>query len=730
MLTTAPICMLNSIALLALFCIGFSIYVKRPQETTRQWHQYLAGVLLGGMAIGLMFCKIRQGDIVFDFRTVLLCLCGLFYGNVPTLTATAMTVTAVILQRLGDTTPTAAIAECTYTIAAGITGMLFGDESRNWHGSKSWKVLAITGIITQTIMLLCIYFATPDISNATLRDCSMVILLEMPIAIMLSGRIIANQINHHETLQQYHNLEDKYYKLMLCNDDIFWEIDSAGKVTYVSDNVTESLGYDRDELIGRMPHYFIDDVESIRVITEYGNNSEQAGKAYFHKNIILKHKQGYNVYCDTRCMTIMDNTIHKSSGFVCVTRNITNSHLHEELSRHNQKFIREQTIQLNNLQKGINEYKQQLADANKEIADIKKSAQTNANKQMIIISNLCDEMAPTLDDFLKYIIILRDPSQPESIRNKTLDQMFHSSEFLKMLTTDIMESTAINQRLAKISRSIENIEDVLNNICDHHNSRNTYILKKSIILHRNFTLKPDEKVIKADFQHLKRIVNIMLTNSYIFTNTGQITVECKRQSENELLISVADTGIGIPDEAYKTIFLPFEEQLLLTPARKNEIHRHTGIGLNICKSLVELMGGQIWVVSGIGKGTKISFTIPYVKASEIATQANTLYKWNNYTALVATTDRYSNILICETIAKTHINYRCAYIDGNSETLPESEYFNDYDIIITDHDAAQTEAMRTIINAHQSAHVILIDDTPNPIAICDEINQRLTQRNEN
>lgn len=722
-------CMLNSIALLTLFCIGFNIYAKRPRETVRQSQQYLAGGLLGVMAIGLMYCKIRQGDIVFDFRTVMLCLCGLFYGKIPATIATVMATLTAIFQGFGVLTPSALIAECTYTVAAGATGVLLCDDSRHWQGCKSIGAIASAGIFTQSVMMICVCIVNPSMS--TVGDYAMALLGEMTVATVLAGVVLAMQINRHDISRQYKQLEDKYYKLILCNDDIFWEFDTSGVVTYVSDNVTQTLGYDREELIGRMPHFFVDDVQSVKLLTDYGSNCDNPDTAFFRQEIILRHKQGQNVYCDTRCMSIIDPATHRSSGFVCVTRNVTNSHLHKELSKHNQKFIREQTIQVNTLKKELDICKQRLIQANAEIADAKKTVNEAASKQMSAVSNICSEMTPVVDSITQYVTMLQDHPQDDAIKNMAIDQLLHSSEFLKTVSADLIDANSLAKGFTKLTLSIENIEDVLNEICDYHNSRNIYLLKKNILLQRDFRLKPDEKIIKADMQHFRRIVNLLLTNSYIFTSMGQITVECVRQSDSELLISITDTGLGIPEEALQTIFLPLSEQSAPPPYIRAKYKRQTGLGLNICKALVELMGGKIWIVSGIGKGTKVSFSMPFIKAGQIAAENQVQYNWQDYTAIVATSDSYSNILLGEMLAKTRAKYRCVRVyDDGSCSQPKSDYFEHYDIIITDAKSAVVPDIKAIILDNPSAATITIGDHPDIAAICNEIDQKLNEQNEN
>lgn len=725
--STIPINVLTSLLLLIVFCISFEVYAMRNKDVPRLWVKAATGVWLGGISIALMHFNIQLGVVAFDFRTVVLCLTGLFFGTVPTVTALTTTVAYILIHSAGSMPTTSLIAECTYTIASGITGALFHDSRRKWVKFKSISIIATTILISQVIMALCIYFAGSDAAETFTKDHAIVIFAVIPATASLIGMMITARITHFDTERQLKLLEDKYNKLILCNDDIFWEIDHSGKIEYVSDNVTQAIGYQPKELVGHMPYYFIDDIESVRLITDYGKNNERPDQNYFRNLLVLKHKKGNKVYFDTRVMSIIDPSINKTTGFVCVTRNVTNAHLHNELSKHNQKFIREQTSRLHGLQKELAEYKKQLELANQATEEARKQSSKNISQQLTTISNISNEMVSNMEDIRKYTAILRDKSASDSSKDTALEQLVHSSEFLNSLTKDLIDSDALSKGITKIKLSIGNIEKIVNEVCDYHKTRNLYLLKKPIILQREIDLRPDKKIVKTDVHLLTRILNILIANAYVFTNTGQITVKCSLKSDTELLFSISDTGIGVPEAAYKNMFKPVNESEIPPNVKKTTI-KYSVLGLSICKSLVELMGGKIWFVSGIGKGTSISFYIPYIKAGEIASEENAQYTWQGHTALVATNNRFTGILVSETLAKTKIKYRSIHV-GDENEPQDSDYFKNYDIIITDNETSASPTMQTITQKYPAAAVIIFDEHTTATAIRKEIDKKLTENHE-
>jgi two-component system sensor histidine kinase/response regulator len=110
----------------------------------------------------------------------------------------------------------------------------------------------------------------------------------------------------------------------------------------------------------------------------------------------------------------------------------------------------------------------------------------------------------------------------------------------------------------------------------------------------------------ADYKMVNTVVQNLVSNALKFTNSnGSITIEA-RQTENVIEISVSDTGTGIREED-----LPYLFQIETTSQNKGTTgEEKTGLGLIICKELVEKNGGKIWCESEIGKGTTFTFTLP------------------------------------------------------------------------------------------------------------------------
>ena len=132
------------------------------------------------------------------------------------------------------------------------------------------------------------------------------------------------------------------------------------------------------------------------------------------------------------------------------------------------------------------------------------------------------------------------------------------------------------------------------------------------------------RFVVGDAARLKQVLTNLLSNALKFTEQGCVRLSAapgapagvieKGQTEEPVVFSVQDTGIGIAAEARATLFTPFIQ------ADRSISRRFggTGLGLSICRELVRMMGGEIAVDSTLGAGTRFYFTLPFLRATTAA----------------------------------------------------------------------------------------------------------------
>ena len=200
-------------------------------------------------------------------------------------------------------------------------------------------------------------------------------------------------------------------------------------------------------------------------------------------------------------------------------------------------------------------------------------------------------------------------SHQKDLVEKTQD----ASQALLGLINDILDFSKIEAGKMTIESVVMNIEGLLKktaNICalKAHSKGLELIVK---------TAPNVPKKIKSDPIRLQQILVNLVTNAVKFTEKGHVLIEVKlnEQDNNKIEFNVADTGIGLSEDSIDHLFQSFN-QADDTITRK---FGGTGLGLSICKQLTELMHGDIWVNSELGKGSTFGFTVSFdeVEQSEL-----------------------------------------------------------------------------------------------------------------
>jgi signal transduction histidine kinase len=124
-------------------------------------------------------------------------------------------------------------------------------------------------------------------------------------------------------------------------------------------------------------------------------------------------------------------------------------------------------------------------------------------------------------------------------------------------------------------------------------------------------MSPALPLVRADRGRVKQIVQNLLNNAFKFTPEGGKITLSARQEDSNLIVEVKDTGPGISEEEQERIFNPYHRI-----DSDRERLSGLGLGLALCKMLVELHGGRIWVKSRPGKGSTFAFSLPVEESSD------------------------------------------------------------------------------------------------------------------
>jgi heavy metal sensor kinase len=197
-------------------------------------------------------------------------------------------------------------------------------------------------------------------------------------------------------------------------------------------------------------------------------------------------------------------------------------------------------------------------------------------------------------------VALRLPRDSEQYRT-VLEEMLEEIERLTKLSEQLLFLCREDARLANGSRESVRLDELVEEVADH---------LRVVAAEKRQTIAVDISgpcAVLGDEDQLRRLLFNLLDNAIKYTrNGGTISVQGARLGE-KVRVVVADNGIGIAAEHIPHIFDRFYR---VDPARGREATDGIGLGLAICRSIVEAHGGCIEVASDVGRGTQVTFTLP------------------------------------------------------------------------------------------------------------------------
>jgi PAS domain S-box-containing protein len=227
------------------------------------------------------------------------------------------------------------------------------------------------------------------------------------------------------------------------------------------------------------------------------------------------------------------------------------------------------------------------------------------------LANMSHELRTPLTAIIGFSEVLQDRTfgPLNEKQSKYVGNVLTASQHLLALINDILDMAKVEAGRMEIELSTIRLRALI---------ESSVMLIRERALRHSQTVRteiPDDLVVSADARKLKQVLFNLLSNSVKFTpDGGQIEVTAARVGE-AVQVSVRDTGWGIGSEDQPRLFRDFE-QLQAGYARE---HEGTGLGLALCRKLVELHGGRIWVESeGRGAGSAFHFTIPLEAAARTA----------------------------------------------------------------------------------------------------------------
>ncbi len=342
-------------------------------------------------------------------------------------------------------------------------------------------------------------------------------------------------------------------------------------LTYINDAFCKVYGYSKQELIGEPISKVLVDADINETEKEILNHTIKGG---WRGELINRKKNGeeFPIYLST-------SNVLDEKGNVIALLGVTSDITEQKRVEESLTLAKEKAEEMNRLKSNF-------------------------------LANMSHELRTPMIGVLGFSDLLRD--QLENPEQKEMVETIHSSgsrlmqTLNQLLNLSRIEANKVDIKLKEIDlgsfvlKSVKLFEGTAKN-------KNLFI--KAII-------KSSFIIALLDEQLLDHILNNLINNAIKFTETGSVAVEVDAQIiDNKLwaIISVIDTGIGIPKDSFEIIFEEFRQ----ASEGLNRSHEGTGLGLTLTKKYVQLLNGEIFVESTVGIGSKFTVRFPSIYKPEM-----------------------------------------------------------------------------------------------------------------
>lgn len=355
--------------------------------------------------------------------------------------------------------------------------------------------------------------------------------------------------------------------ILLSSSDWIWEVDANGIYTYCSERIISHLGFDVSEIIGKSPFHFMRDDEKERVGLIFQDIVATKSAIVDLENWNI-HKDGREVCLLTNGIPVFDENGNLIS-YIGVDKDITMRKTNElELMRINEDLLHKT---------------EELTKLNSELERFAFVASHDLQEPLRTITSF-------LQLFERKFTNLVDPTA-----KKYIDFAVNAAERMKYLIRDLLEYSSSG-------KGIEEYTQVDLNLVASDITQLFEISHAEADVEYKIGKLP---VVNAMYFKMLQVFQNLIGNAIKYKGEEKLVIEINsKELDQDWQISIKDNGIGIEPQYHETVFELFNRLHSATD------YTGTGIGLAVCKKIIEIHGGKIWVQSDLYKGAEFIFTLP------------------------------------------------------------------------------------------------------------------------
>lgn len=407
---------------------------------------------------------------------------------------------------------------------------------------------------------------------------------------------------------------ERYRLLTEKSTDMISRQTIDGVYRFVSPACHTLLGYEVEEMIGRSAYEFFHP-EDLRAIQE-ADKVIQDRPSTSTITYRVRRKDDSYIWLETTSRMIADPNTDMGLEIIAVSRDVTErkraevilQQAHDELEQRIAERMADLAEANTILQKEITERKRAEAEiqAYSEELKAKNEALSRLDKMKNeFLATTSHELRTPLNGIIGIAESMLDGATgeltPEQMHNLTM--VVFSGRRLINLVNDTLDFSKLKHREMDLELKAVDLHSMAEVVLTLSQPLDE---QKSLQLINR--IDSDLPAVKADENRVQQILYNLVGNAVKFTQTGNVTVSAAVEGD-DMVVTVSDTGVGIPPDKLDTIFESFEQ----IEGSDTRGHSGTGLGLSITKRLVELHGGTIRAESVLGEGSHFTFTLPLHK---------------------------------------------------------------------------------------------------------------------
>jgi len=441
---------------------------------------------------------------------------------------------------------------------------------------------------------------------------------------------LSEQIEERQRIEAVVSAKQRYLSAVLeTMADGIITIETNGIIDSVNRSAEQIFGYTSDELKGKNVRILMNSRDSNNHDLYIKRYAASGSSRFINKGRRLtgRHKDGSEIHVE---IAINDTEIDGRQIVVGAIRDISH-----------QVYIEQELLK---------------AKSAAEKANLAKSQ---------FLSNMSHELRTPLNAILGFSQLLLLGNSLGDEEKKNIEEIFHGGNHLLELINEVLDLSKIEIEKMELNLSRINLHSAISSAVD---------LTMPIALERSISIVIEEIKceyieIYADPKRLKQVLINLLSNAVKYNKDhGQIKITIDDSGTKTIGVTITDSGQGIPEKELNNIFMPFSR--LKTQGQTIE---GTGIGLTITKRLIELMGGNITVISRIDEGSSFRFEIPRADTDQknsIDEFANPPEKKTRSTqaTLLYIEDNYANLRLVQQIVTRLKNVRIIDADSGEKGL--------------------------------------------------------------